>query len=408
MKKININQYQRDAVQYTAHDQYFTHNFSNDFQIILLKHSDFEVNEQLLATCHQVVAKYDINWTPQNLSGNKKRLGILKDELAEYAGQGEIHLKAIIVSIDNAQYQKDVAGDYHIYWHSTELNTLVKRAVVVSNSIEEFFYYAALLIGPTLMEQLTSFSSEILPCYVVGDLIGAEGWNSFEELLSVTALCCDWLVLRNGEFLPDNFWGNDKDMDILCRELTPFLLAINAGRKGQSMANFYVTVEGQMLDVDARFVGDDYYDRRWQEDMLLTKTYQGVVPQLNIEHYFYSLLYHARIHKNVVKDIYVPRLSEMAEAIKLNFDERILFNDRSCAQFIDEYFKLKGYKFTYPQDYACYENINRKVSRHITHVKAMPFNADFAWRLLKHRVFLGLCKILPRSLKDDVKRVLNR
>jgi hypothetical protein len=252
------------------------------------------------------------------------------------------------------------------------------------------------------------FSSEVLQSKVAGDLVGANGWNSFTELLSVTTLCCDWLVLRNGEFLPDNFWGNDKDMDILCQDLAPFLLAINADRKGQGIANFYVTVEGQALDVDARFVGDDYYDRTWQKEMLATKSYLGVVPQLNVEHYFYSLLYHARIHKNVVKAIYVPRLKQMAQELALSFDEQVLTDDQPCAQFIDGYFQHKNYQFTYPQDYACYENINRQVTRHLTHVKAMPFNAEFTWRLLKNRVFLGLCKILPRSLKDNLKRVLNK
>ena len=408
MKTINISHYRHDAVKYTENGQYFTHNFSDDFQIILLKPSDLETSKQALATFAQVIIEYDIYWSHKHLSRNKKRLGIPIDKLSEYAERDEIHLKAIIYSIGSPQYQKVAPERYEVTWNTVELERVIKLAVVGSTNIEEFFFYATLLVGPTFIEHLTSFSSEVLHYKIAADLVGAKGWNSFEELLSVATLCCDWLVLRNGEFLPNNFWGNDKDMDILCRDLAPFLLVINADRKGQGIANFYVTVEGQALDVDARFLGDEYYDRAWQEDMLATKVYQGVVPHLNIEHYFYSLLYHARIHKNVVKAIYVPRLRQMAQVLELNFDEQILSHDQCFAQFIDAYFQRKTYQFTYPKDYACYENINRNVTRHITHVKAMSFNAEFTWRLFKNRIFLGVCKILPRSLKDKLKRVFNK
>ena len=36
------------------------------------------------------------------------------------------------------------------------------------------------------------------------------------EFLLMTNISCNWLVLRNYEYLPDDFFGNDDDIDILC------------------------------------------------------------------------------------------------------------------------------------------------------------------------------------------------
>lgn len=404
MQLNSLKNYRKDRVKYRIEGENFVHNFAEDYHILLVQREQFaKVRNQLKLHC-KIIKEYDLLWTKDYIIENKQRLSVGLCSLSELNETTDLQLRAVIVKLDTVSYRLNEAGVYNVNWPSKDYSELCNNIILSSNNIESFFLFSSLLLGAEFVND----DGDIANIANVKNLAGTEGWKSFNEMFTVANYCSDWLVLRNAEYLPHNFWGNDKDIDILCDKLPQFLSAINAQKKSNGIANFEVTIQSIKVDVDARFVGDDYYDRTWQEDMLATKNYQGLVPQLNIEHYFYSLLYHARIHKSIVKSIYVPRLRQMAKAIMLNFDEKILFDDQSCAQFFDEYFNLKGYKLTYPQDYACYENINRKVSRHVTHVKAMPFNADFTWRLLKNRVFLGLCKILPRSLKDNLKRVLNR
>lgn len=46
-----------------------------------------------------------------------------------------------------------------------------------------------------------------------------KSWRNFQEFITVANKESNWLVLRNFEYLPDNFFGNDKDVDVLCENL---------------------------------------------------------------------------------------------------------------------------------------------------------------------------------------------
>ena len=51
-------------------------------------------------------------------------------------------------------------------------------------------------------------------------------WSSFEDFISYANKHFNWVVLRNFEYLPDNFFGNDKDVDILCNDFPNFIQSI--------------------------------------------------------------------------------------------------------------------------------------------------------------------------------------
>src|SRR5699024_4913559 len=130
------------------------------------------------------------------------------------------------------------------------------------------------------------------------DLAGTGGWVSFQEFLSFTNMCSDWVVLRNHEYLPNNFWGNDKDIDLLCDDLPKFISVANARKRSGGISAFETTIEGKDVLLDIRYIGDNYYDSVWQKNMLDRKTIQqGIVPILREDDHFFSLLYHAKLQK---------------------------------------------------------------------------------------------------------------
>ena len=49
------------------------------------------------------------------------------------------------------------------------------------------------------------------------------GWKNFEEFIEEANKSLNWLVLRNFEYLPNNFFNNDKDVDVLCEDLEQFV-----------------------------------------------------------------------------------------------------------------------------------------------------------------------------------------
>ena len=408
MKTVKIKNYRRDALKYVYCKTHFTHNVECDYQLVLLQEDNFHVIKQHIEEVYDVVTEYDLTWTRKHLAKNKQRLGIQQEVFSDNLDQDEFRLKALIFKIELPEYQLTSAGAYHLRWAAAFADDLFDDVILQSNNIEKFFYCAALLIGPELLNDLTSPRPAVGHIVSRRDLVGADGWDSFHQMFSVSNLCSDWLVLRNADVLPENFWGNDKDLDILCRDLESYILAANAIKRGVGISSFEVIIESRKVDVDARFLGDDYYDRLWQEEMLSTKEFNGVVPLLNLENYFFSLLYHARVHKNVVKPIYVSRLADMANALGFKLNECVLSDDRLCAQFMDSFFQNKGYKFTYPCDYACYQNIDRNVSRHLAHIKPMCFNWEFSLRLMRHNIINYTSKFLPQWFRKILKRVFNQ
>ena len=414
-KKKTIAQYQRGALKYVFNGNTFHHNFDKDFHIALVKESESAQFISKLKELSSVVTNYRVVWTAEALSKNAERLFLTSTVISNLAtnAKNELALIAIIFQNTEANYSIEGSGNYQVQWQNKALPLLLEKGLLFSNNIENFFYFSTLIIGPAIIDDLSQFNGS-KPLTTVTELIstrtnlvGSNTWESFTELFKVANLCADWLVLRNAEFLPNDFWGNDKDIDILCAELSPYLMAINAVSKNNSSANFQVSVEHKLIDVDARYVGDDYYDRIWQKEMLSTKNYQQGVPQLSIENYFYSLLYHARIHKNAVKKVYIERLENMAKSMNMPFDKQLLVNDSLCASFFDDYFYRRHYFITYPKDYACYENLNLKVVRASKRVKNVPFNFDFTVRMIKHKLFLFSCNLAPRWLKELLKRAIN-
>lgn len=408
MNRNKISCYCRDSVIYTHNKSHFIHNFEHDYQIVLVQESKFDCVKLLIEKHYNIISEYDLIWTKKHLLRNKQRLGIEDDMLIENVNLEDLNLKAIIFEIDEPEYQLTSTGKYQIKWNNGFFSSISNDVVLLSSNIEKFFSCAALLTGLEFIKNLSLSEEKVNITKVYRDLIGAEGWHSFDEMFAVTNICADWLVLRNAEFLPNDFWGNDKDMDILCRDLDSFLMATNATKKDSGFSNYEVMIESKKVDVDARFLGDDYYDRLWQEHMLLTKVFNGIVPLLDLENHFFSLLYHARIHKSVIKPIYITRLIDISHSLGFIFDQNVLTDDELCAQFFDDFFDSKNYKFTFPYDFACYENINRDVTKFVMNTKPMCMNLGFTLKLIKNNLFLIFCKLSPRTVKDYIKRVLGK
>lgn len=409
MNTLPMSDFRPDNVRYSLDTTTYTHNFEHDYQIALLRTNESVVNMPPVGTPFSLVAEYDLIWTRKHLKNNLRRLGITHDTLTAHLDQDdEVCLKALVFLIDSPEYQLTSTGAFRQEWTSLVPGQLFDNAILVSDNIESFFYSATLLLGPECVDDLVCSKSRQRPLTDRSDLAGAAGWDSFDQMFRVANACSDWVVLRNSEFLPDDFWNNDKDIDILCADLERYVSAVNATRRGAGISSFEVLVESRKVDLDARFLGDGYYDRRWQSNMLACRTLDGVVPVLSLDDYFFSLLYHARIHKSVVKANYVPRLARMADSLGYALDEDVFVDDEICARFLDSYLERNGYKFTNPSDYACYDNINRNVTRRLKNVKRMPFDWGFTMRLVKRRIIAGVRSVLPTRLETSVRRVLGK
>jgi hypothetical protein len=233
------------------------------------------------------------------------------------------------------------------------------------------------------------------------------GWKDFQEFIDVANRNCNWLVLRNFEFLPNDFFGNDTDVDVLCENLELFTTTMKLTKRSWGVGAYETIIDGKLVPFDVRFLGDGYYDKLWQYNMLKNKIFTSFnVPRMNNEDYFYSLIYHSKLQKYKVKPIYTNRFKELAHLLNIDeYEKSLINNDDYIANLLSNFMKDKYYNFSVPVDINIPENkafLNR-LDQGVLH--GFIFKTPAKIKILR-LIPKSILRISPRLLKDGIKKVL--
>lgn len=170
----------------------------------------------------------------------------------------------------------------------------------------------------------------------------------FEKLSDVFAAIEDeeYVVLRNYEEFDNlGFLTCHPDIDILCRDRAALVkkLSLVSRRKKEDGIHYKLSVDGIKVAVDLRCVGDGYLDEAWEENILNSRKKRQNYYVMDADNYFYSLLYHVVIQKDVVAKDYVKRLQAMSEAASISYS----FETKE--EVLNRYMKEMGYMYCYPE-----------------------------------------------------------
>lgn len=157
-----------------------------------------------------------------------------------------------------------------------------------------------------------------------------------------------YVFLRNADKLENNFDEAD-DWDILCADVKRIIKCMQAipMKKGENCFNYYTMVNGKKLLLDIRCVGDGYFDKSWEENMLNTREKRENYYVLNSENKKFSLLYHCLIQKDST--------SRLKYEVNIKNDFGIYNFDDNINQ-LATYMKKRGYFYEKPLDEGVYLN----------------------------------------------------
>ena len=163
---------------------------------------------------------------------------------------------------------------------------------------------------------------------------------------------------------PMNYWLSGKDVDIIVNDYYYFKALTGARSCGNKKImrendNKYniqskININGVEVAFDIRFVGDNYVDENWENDMLdrkiihtLKNNVQIYIP--NVQDEMYSLIYNIIIQKpNPTKSKHIPRVRNL---IKLSGEDEINFNNiREVKNRLNEFLQKNNYKYKKPFD----------------------------------------------------------
>lgn len=184
------------------------------------------------------------------------------------------------------------------------------------------------------------------------------GWPSLRVFIDTANISCNWLVLRNYEYLPDDFFGNDDDIDILCDNPNVFSNKMKLQKRSWGISSYKVLIDGIEISVDLRSVGDQYYDKLWQHNMLKNKIFtSNNVPCPSPLDMFYSLLYHSLLQKKHIKNGYLSIFSQLSKAIlPVPLTMQSLKDNDHLLSILSEFMRENNYTFTKPFDSSVYIN----------------------------------------------------
>lgn len=231
-----------------------------------------------------------------------------------------------------------------------------------TNSLLETRHDVALLLGNNWRDEfITSpeWSGEIIPLH--RDLSGAAGWASLAEFFGVLNSVLRYVVLRNFEMLPDQHATElHGDIDLLTDAYDDLVYIANGEKvfHEKHRVHYQVPIGGELVPFDFRFVGDDYYDRRWEEDILSRREFcdRGFyVP--TPKDYFYSLLYHAIVHKRAIAADYPPKLRVLAVGAEVSCKAHLDSGNPCLMRSVMEpYLEANHYTLPRPVDKSVYYN----------------------------------------------------
>jgi hypothetical protein len=371
-----LSSYRPSLLEYTFEESHgcLRHNFERDLQMFVLWEHARPAWDRILddlALRFEIIHVRHITWPESDVDDNFLRL-YGSAPLADGAGPEKFKRRDIVGSgTFTLVVVEDRRPHYVIDRTYSRKVEVVNRSVVEakaayrawteggfrvhsSNSLGEFFRDMTLLVGAEDLDHLlTTTARSRIPQAVRASLAGADGWRDMAHLFRHLNRAARYVVLRNFDHLPHQLDEGDADIDALCDTPAEIAAIANARVVAERAAKFAcrTRVAGNDLCFDLRYPGDGYFDAGWQAQVLRSAIDRNGVMIPSRPDQFFTLLYHAKVHKPSMKPVYATRLRDHAESLGLrHYADLNLASDEVAADLLGGYMAGRRYRVELPLD----------------------------------------------------------
>jgi hypothetical protein len=369
----------------------FTHNFDRDPQLAIVWEATPSSGSPDVAAHirseFEILAEWLVEWSPQHARKNLARLQLVDGGPAtrSFTSRGCPTFRVLVVEDRDRRYgySVDAAGRPRLVnlrcadlVRSTGCMADGAAALHLTDTPAEFFRQATLLLGAGRVDRSLGGIDDDGAGTLRQDLAGADGWASLAELFAVIRKTSSYAVLRSSGQLTEQRPAELGDIDLLCDDPGELAAAVNAVKTFPDPynASHLGQVSGEQIRLDLHYVGDGYYDERWQGDLLRRAQLQPdgvVVPR--VDDHFFSLLYHVHVHKSRVAEHHASTLASLGTAIGLRgFGVDSLRDEVGIARLLSGYLSSCGYTFSRPMDRAVLDGVNRRFVATLASVGPLP------------------------------------
>lgn len=324
-----------------------------------------------------LLKKYGITWSPQYVSSDFTRfygVNLPSNSGKEIeCGTGEFLL--CVVRDENPVYEERMTSrgpetvNINLFDAKQRYRSWTGGGHKIhgTNNETETNHDLTLLIGKNIRDFLTEYPTpqpEIE--HIKKDVEGANGWDSLSHLYYVLNSTIPYVVLRNYESLPEKYDPSiHGDIDLLVANIKNARYITNATAVYPEPYRVYhhIKIAGRDIPFDFRFVGDNYYDPRWENVILRERVLSdGNFYVMDAVNQYYSLLYHAYIQKYHIASDYPEKLKAFANAIG---EEYVNENPEHSIAQLDAFMKQNGYEYFKCEDQSVgYNEEHLALSKH--------------------------------------------
>jgi len=183
------------------------------------------------------------------------------------------------------------------------------------------------------------------------NLAGSNGWNSFEELFHILNITSKYIILRNFDNLNEQLSSEHPDVDLLVENKYNIANIMNAKPTTNKSyrVQYVVAIDKKEINFDLRHLGDNYYCDNFEKELLNTRKKHMYFYTPNNEMLFYSLIYHALVHKENISPDYIGEFNKLSKLLNLNFSMD-KFIDTNLLNILLEYMGKKNFSIVEPND----------------------------------------------------------
>lgn len=262
---------------------------------------------------------YDITWTPERVSSNFSRFyGVnlpLNSFKEKECGTGEFRLIIVEDSNPTYDYRLTSKGERIVNTNLFDSKTKYREwtggghKIHATNNTFEYNHDISLLLGYYELNRIQNTPASSIPQKKHIDIIGANGWNSIEELFNTLNHTIEYVTLRGGSNLINNTIDTlHGDVDILTSEPDNAIFIINGEPLSTTRPHELITINDKKYVIDIWGTSIGYFDPLWEEEMLHSRKMDTFLYTLNRVQDYYCLLYHCLIFKGYISESYYTPL----------------------------------------------------------------------------------------------------
>ena len=314
-----------------------------------------------------VLCSYKVSWSKERFAENLTRFygqNLPKDSHKE-KHCGNDAFSCIVVKDNSPIYEtrKTSKGDRVVNVNLFDAKQLYRswtgggHKIHATDNIEETKLQTMLLFGKSYNYYLDLDNKQIDVNWN-NELIGANGWKSLESVFKALNETLEYVILRNFESIESELNNEHPDIDLLVGDLVGVRDLLNAKKTSnkKNRVQYQVLIANKLINFDFRHIGDNYYDAAWQKKILSNRIFEEYYFRPILIDYYYTLLYHAILHKPELSADYADKLLRLKQKINVDITENSYMSIEKSIEDLTNFMKEKEYSFTQPIDYSVYWN----------------------------------------------------